>query len=265
MWRSLVIILLSIVLVGCYNAADKPNFSTTIPEANTTIERLKEQYVGNRAIFIKDEVVVRGRITSSDTENNFYRTIIVDDQTAAIEVMVGLNALSKSYPEGLLVALNLQGCYVGESYGILQVGRKAESYSSYDVDYLDSREAADIVIRRSKDVEPIHPIDLNICDINKSHLGRLLRISDLQLVHSTSIDTIAGETLYDACWRGYSLFKSSTGDSIAIYTRNYATFADHTIPFERLSLTGILQYGKYNGAKECYQLKMRYEEDCQPY
>lgn len=263
--RRLSIITLMLMLVGCYNAADKPHFTASLPEANTTIERFQKQYVGSRAMLVEDDVIVQGRVTSSDAENNFYRTIVVEDETAAIEVLVGLNSLSKSYPEGLLVALRMKDTYVGKGYGILQLGRKADSYSSYVVDYLGSREAVDIVVKRSTDVRKREPAELTIADLDDTRLGRLIRIGGLHLVRTTSIDTLEGETLYDARWGGYSLFKDKSGDSIAVYTRPYANFAERHIPNEEISLCGILQYGKYNGGRECYQLKLRYAEDCQIY
>ena len=58
------------------------------------------------------------------------------------------------------------------------------------------------------------------------------------------------------------LFKDSRGDSIAVYTSDYARYADRRPPCDSMTLTGVLQWAKYNGTKECYHLKMRYERDC---
>jgi hypothetical protein len=83
------------------------------------------------------------------------------------------------------------------------------------------------------------------------------------LVDASSVGD--NETIYDAQWAGYSLFKDGAGDSIAVYTRNYARFAEEHIPVEEVSLCGILEWSAYNGGKECYQLKMRYAKDCVAY
>ena len=69
----------------------------------------------------------------------------------------------------------------------------------------------------------------------------------------------------DARWRGYALFKDGAGDSIAVYTRDYARYSEEYIPLDEVSLTGIVEWASYNGSKECYQLKMRYESDCVDY
>lgn len=228
----------------------------------TTIEHLRTRIVGSGGVVLRDSITVSGCVISSDADDNFYRTFIVDDGTGAVELMAGLYGLDRLYPLGTRVMLHLRGCYADYGYGVLQVGRKAEAYESYGVDYLGSREALDRVVERGSEVEAIVAEHRFISELSEADLGRLVHIRSLHLVDSSSIDTLLGDTLDDAVWRGYALFKSDNGDSIAVYTRNYATFAGHPIPRGELSISGILQWGKYDGRRECYQLKMRYEQDC---
>jgi hypothetical protein len=175
---------------------------------------------------------------------------------------MGLTPLHTTYPVGLRVVLCLKDCYAAYSYGVLQIGRRAEEYESYAVEYLGSREAADRVVRRGTEVVDIRAMRRTISELSDADLGRLVEIESLHLVASSSVDTHAGEVLEDALWGGYSMFKDEVGDSVAIYTRNYARYADEYIPTCEVSLCGILQWGRYNGGKECYQLKMRYAKDC---
>ena len=71
-------------------------------------------------------------------------------------------------------------------------------------------------------------------------------------------------TLHDAVWRGTSLYIDPRGDSLTIYTRDYATFADNKLPHTLRSVTGILESGDYDG-HPVYNLKMRYESDAVAY
>ena len=260
--RRVELILLFVMLVGCYNTADKPFMSGEIPFATTTIATLKSSIVGTQPVLIEGDVIIVGRVISSDRDENFYRTIVVDDGTGAVEVLVGSSPLEAIYPEGLKVALLLKDCYVGYSHGVLQVGQQAPKYESYAIDHLASREHVESVVRRSCDVKIVEPRYSTINELSMVECGRLYRIEGLHVVGSTSIDTLQGDVLQDACWRGYALFKNESGDSIALYTSDYARFAEHHIPNGDLSITGILQWGPFNGGKECFQLKMRYEEDC---
>ena len=258
----LLIAILCFVLVGCYNAADESHNVPELPYATTNINSLKGRIVGNRPARIDHDIVVVGRVISSDRDENFYRTIVVDDGTGAVEVKMGITPLAADYPEGLEVALRLEGCYIAYERGVAVVGAKAADYESYDVGYLASREAVDRVVVRGGSVKVQSPRSVAIAELQYADCGRLMRVDGLHVVGSTSIDTLAGDVLSDARWRGYALFKNEAGDSIAVYTRDYARFADDAIPIDEVSLSGILEWAKYNGGRECYQLKMRYAEDC---
>lgn len=265
MSRRIVYIILCFVLVSCYNVADKPHIYSDLPAATTTIANLKSRIVGTHPHGIEHDVVVVGRVISSDAEDNYYRSMVVDDGTAAVEVMMGMSPLAADYPEGLMVALRLEGCYAAYQRGVAVVGCKAPAYESFDVGYLASREVVDRVVVRSNDVAVVVPRNVSIRELQHEDCGRVVRIDGLRVVASSNVDTLEGETLCDALWRGYAMFKDSAGDSIAVYTRDYARYAAEHIPLDDVSLTGIVEWGSYNGGKECFQLKMRYERDCVAY
>lgn len=256
---------IAMLMVGCYNNTDTPMLNAELPAANTTIAQLHSITSQLETSVIEHDVVVAGRVTTSDHSGNFYQTIMVEDSTAALELLVGGYSLSSQYPEGLLVGLRLKGCATEYRHGVLRVGSKANSYDSYDVDYLASRERIDEVIVRSLDVEPVTPQRRTITELDASACGRLTTIESLHLIHSTSIDTLRGETLDLARWSGYAMFVDSQSDTLVVYTSEYADYAEHHIPQSELSLTGIVQYGKHPNNREYYQLKMRYEEDARTY
>lgn len=262
-----LITLLLLVSAGCYLPADTP-----IPADNTTpptlsISEFRDLYVGSWCDFIADKIVMQGRVISSDRCGNFYRTLLIDDGTAAVELLTGLYSTHADYPEGLRVALHVEGLAANYSRGILQIGRKSPSYSSYPLDYLASDVAMDNVVERSLDIEPIEPISSKIATLNHSTYGRLVRIDSLRLIDSSSIDTLHGDDLCDARWRGYALFRDKQDDSIVVYTSDYATYADHSIPQGYVAIQGIVQASLASDhyAASLPQLKMRYAEDCSTY
>ena len=256
------IILLLLTLVGCYNSTDKSHIMPTLDDPTTTIAALRKN-VGVRGAAITEDIVLRGRVTSSDAEDNIYRSIFVEDDTAAVEVLLGLSSLEAHYPEGLEVALHIKGCRLDYLRGVLQVGTEAIGGGANTVDYINSREGADRVVRRGSDVTPREAMQVDITDLSEDMCGRLVRIDGVMAVHSTSIDTLEGQTMADALWRGSALFKTADGDSIAVYTSNYARYADAPLPLSEVSLTGILEWGAYGrSSAKCYHITMRYEDDC---
>ena len=252
-------------LGGCYNSTTPPTIAMELPSANTLISELRQSInIGEHRV-INDDCVIVGRVTSSDRDDNFYRTMTVQDQSGGIEVVVGLDRLHTTYPEGLLVALNLKGCTLGYRYGTLQVGSTAPSYENYDVDYLHSQIDVHRVITRSLDIDIIEPTPRTIAELREEMCGELAEVSNLRLIASTSIDTLRNESLANAKWRGYALFCDDENDTLLIFTRDYASYANNAIPHSIRALRGIVQHGKHRNGREYYQLKMRYGEDCTTY
>lgn len=255
----LILILFALSIVGC--GKPTPTVDVAIDDYTCLISELRAAISTSKSVVIEDNIIVHGRVTSSDEEGNFSRSMIVEDESGAVEILIADRNLCTTYPEGLLVALHLKGCAAGYSQGVLQVGRKTEEYDYYDIGYIETKESEHRIIKRSSSVEQITPRLTSIADLSREDTGRLIRIDSLTLYHSTSIDTLAGMTLNDATWQGYALFRNVKGDSIAVYTSSEAQFADRSIATTPLSITGILQWSKYNGGKECYHIKMRYATD----
>lgn len=258
-------ILTMIMLIGCQRVTDKFVIEGDLPDATNNIAVLRNNIVKSGGLTIMDDVVVLGRVTSADSEDNFYGSLVVEDATGAVEVMIGTANLTTRFPEGLRVALRLKGCYADYSRGVLQVGSEAPEYEYYRVGNLLSPERVDDVIIRSLDVDPLQPVVTTIAELQGSMCGRLVELRGLRLTDSSSIDTLAGEDLSRATWQGYSMFKDQQGDSIAIYTRNYARYAERRIPLESVNIVGVLQRDSYREGEECYFIKMRYEADCTLY
>lgn len=257
--KLLIIAIVVLSIVGC--RSDAPTVDGTLSNRTTTIGDLRTMVGTSQGKIIDGDVVVHGRVTSSDKEGNFWRSFTVEDETGALEVLIAERNLATIYPEGLLIALHIKGCAACYRQGVLQIGMPTEEYDYYDATYIESREMEERIIRRSADVQPLTPRLCRIADLSEGDRGRLIRVEGLTLCHTTSIDTLTGMSLADATWQGYALFKDEHGDSIAVYTSSDAHFATLPIATTPLAITGIVQWSKYDGGRECHHLKMRYAAD----
>ncbi len=247
-----------VLCAGCYDTAPPPDVPSPLPRANCGIATLRELYDG-RTRPIEDDLIVVGRITSADADGNFYKSFTVEDGQGSVEVMAGLTRLDASYPEGAAVAIRLRGCALGCSRGVMQIGRMPAPGSSYATDYFPVRAILEEHVARGDGIDRVEPFSAEFSDLSRELCGRLVRLDALRLSQPVGDD---GDDGQPAVWSGYALFKDSAGDSIIVYTRPYAAYADNAVPRGEVSLVGILQYGTAGGSAECYQLKMRYEEDC---
>lgn len=245
--------LLALLLLagGCYDShfgesGEKPGEEM----ANTSLAGLRELFTGESEV-IEGDIRVRGTVTTSDRAGNFYRTLCIEEQEAALEVMVGLDHLHNDYPPGSRLIVRLRGLTLGCQHGILQVGSRAEPGSGYATGYLGSKPAADAAIVRLEGTRPVEAADMGIAELTPARCGTLVRVEGL-LLQSDSQAPVA--------WAGYHLFADASGNLIRTYVRPYADFASGEIPAGRVALTGILQLD--GSSSDRYMLKLRDEEDC---
>ena len=235
------------MLLSCKHF-DEPVNGNLIPQApNMTIEDLRMQ-VGERRVSITEPIIIGGYVTTDDTASNFYRTLCIEDATGGVEIMAGTYDMHNIYPEGYYITANLKGCAIGEQLGVMQVGMPAASYSYYPTEYFASRAVIDKYIKRYNLRRDIAPLPLTIEKLTPSHCGRLVNIGGLTATEQ-------------GIWNGYQIFTDDNGQNIAVYTSEYADYAQKPLPSTSVSITGILQYGKIEG-EEYYIIKMRDEKDC---
>ena len=257
--RNTVAILIAVVAMGCRDYAEPNTTENVPPSTNISIGELRN-LVGDKAKHIEQELVIGGYVTSSDEAGNFYRTFTIEDYTGGVEIMAGLYDLHNLYPIGHYVIVKLQGCTVAPHYGVLQIGLAAKSYNNYPTDYFTSRPVIDKHIACYDVVRHVAPAPQTIPALERSSCGKLVTIRDLTL--STALHAEGWQVNEDGKWTGYNFFQDNAGNQIAVYTSEYANYAEHEVPNYAVTLTGILQYGTADG-EEYYMIKMRDEGDCQ--
>lgn len=134
-------------LTSCQNDFDLP----PIPEpeatmkANTTIAELKSQYwqdalnyyetVGTTAA--GEDVIVHGRVISSDATGNIYKSLVIQDETGALAFSVNQTGMNNTYRVGQEVVINLSELGFGKYAGLQQVGGYGEYNGTPQVSFMD--------------------------------------------------------------------------------------------------------------------------------
>lgn len=236
---------------GCYDSSFSEHDRGGTPEpATTTIRELCDRFVGSTVV-VDSDIAVTGRITADGRGGNFYRTLMVEQEGAGLEIGAAADRLHNDYPEGCSVTVRLKGLAVGMRYGVLQVGVRPAAGSSYPTDPIPSKAALDAaLVRNGEKLEPVAAAIRTLKELSPGACGTLVRIEGLHY---------APEDLAPATWAGYKRFEDDAGTEIHTYVRDYADFADREVPAGRCALTGILQY---DAGKERFLLKLRDEKDC---
>lgn len=241
-----------VTATGCYDRGFRaPEPAQAGVSVNETIAGLKERFLGTPFV-VENDITVAGVVTSSDQAQNFYRSICIEENGAALEIMAGIDRLHNDFPIGCRVALRLEGLTVAESRGVLQVGKAPEPGSGYDTDYIGSKAELDrILTRMSEALQTPVPATMEIPELTVGRCGTLVRIEGLHY---------DPEELTEASWSGYKRFSDSEGNTLYTYVRNYAAFADNDVPTGDVVLVGILQYDDAGEGR--FLLKIRDESDC---
>lgn len=270
-----IILLLGLCLFGCgYNRFDDytPAEIMPLPEKTTDIASLRLLYAGSR-IDVTDDLVVVGRVTTSDRAGNFFRTFMIEDATGALEIRAGLYDMHRIYPVGTRVAVKLRGMSLGFDQSVLQAGARPLPSSYYSTEYLGNRAIVDRYVVRGGVGEPPVPAVTTIAALNEGMCGRLVRIEGLRLAGATPGAGDPGDI--PVTWAipspgkgiapsyGYRKFKDPKGDSLLVVSSGYAAFAAATIPSGGHTITGILSHGTVSGTygRNVYMLRIRDLDD----
>jgi len=250
--KTAVIILTLTTALICFSCkydkhdTPEPPAARTVT-ANTTISSLAGLYVEG-GVTINEDIVIKGTVTTSDSCGNFYKCVMIQDETGAAELRLGLYDLYTLYHPGQTVYVNLKGLAIGLYNGSLQVGIRSAAGSAYEVDYINSSPVIGQHLTKGSESSPPSPIRLSIPEITPSHLGMLVEI------HGASFTQGGKQT-----WSGEKTFSEKRGVSILVYTNDYATFAGDILPEGKIILRGIVtQY------RDKLQIKISSPEDAIP-
>ena len=151
---ALLVFLAGACMAACYDSGfGSPGKTENAGPVSETIANIRSRYLGV-PFAITSDISVRGTVTSSDAAENFYRTICIEENSAALEIMAGIDRLHNDFPIGCRVALHLKGLTVAESRGVLQVGNAPAPGSGYDTDYIGSK--AELASSKPATADGIH-------------------------------------------------------------------------------------------------------------
>lgn len=97
-------------------------------EANTTISDFKTAFADQTVLCpMKDAAsqtpyIIHGRVISSDATGNIYKSIVIQDETAAIALSINQGSTYTDYRLGQEIVLNVTGLYIGYYNGLQQIG-----------------------------------------------------------------------------------------------------------------------------------------------
>ncbi len=208
----------------------------------TTISDLIDIH-GDGLTFLDTNIVIAGTVIANDKSGNFYKSFVIQDSTAGIEIGINAYEFHNMYHIGDLVYVKCEGLYLGEYGGVVQLGSIYEG----GIGRIEEPMIEDHLFKSDGGLA-IVPEELSF-PLNDTYINRLIKLNDVQF-GLNSIGTTYGNAEYQTD-RDIPL-ENCDGTSVIVRTSGYADFARDTIAPGNGSVIALLS--KYNGE---YQLKLR--------
>lgn len=260
-------------LTSCQNDFDTP--ALTSPEAsltaNTSLLELKEAFWSNDANYIDtvgltatgEHIVVKGRVVSNDADGNIYKSLVIQDGTAALAMSINANSLYNTYRVGQEVVIDVTGMYIGKYSSLQQLG-----FPDYSVSY--GWQATFMPLEFFKQhvqlnglPEPEKVDTLNITIPQLGNSASVLQQMQSRLVRINNVHfEEGGRTSFCSAHKVNTNrnLLDQDGNTLVVRTSGYARFWSEMLPAGEFDIVGILSYNG-SGSSANWQLLLRSMDD----
>lgn len=194
------------------------------------------------SVRIAQDVIVRGVVTANDIYGEFYKTLIIQDESGAIEIAADHPALSDDYPLYSEVVVHCNGLYLAEYGGKVQLGAKPDS--EYGAGRIPQTELGRY-IRKTADNMPLEAIAMTFGQVAIRHVGMYVRFDG---VYFTQQGTWCDMDENDRPQTTDREIADAAGERFIVRTLSTCIYAKEKLPSGEGSLYGIIDYfnGKYS-------------------
>ena len=236
----ILITALAVIMSGCVDQEfDSPPPGGIDPdiEPNLTIAQLRDMHTLGEYEEITEDLVIEAIVISSDLAGNFFRQLVIQDETGGIEIRIDMTNLDNVFPPGRKVFVKLQGLFLGDFNGLIQLGAAVVEEDGFlELARIPEVLVEDFILRGTFGHE-VEPRVLTIDELTADDASTLIQLEGVQF-----IDADAGQTYADAV-NNIAINRTVENcdkDQVLVRTSGYAAFAKDTIPDGNGILVGVL-------------------------
>ncbi|MDX1408839.1 MAG: DUF5689 domain-containing protein, partial [Saprospiraceae bacterium] len=235
-WLAMMVI----VAPGCVDQEfDAPPPGGTDPDLmpNISIADLKAMHTLGAYEEITEELIIEALVISSDEAGNFFRQLIIQDETGGIEIRVDATELHAVYPVGRRVFVKLNGLWLGDFNNLVQLGA-AVIEEDGDLELARIPESVlDQYIINGSFGNTVTPAIKTIDALTTADVSTLITLEDVQFVEGD-----AGVTYADAQnMLSVNLdIEDCDKDQLIVRTSGFSSFASAQTPVGNGTITGVL-------------------------
>lgn len=230
--RVIINIIAFILLSGCNNSKQ-----FNVEDYTTSIAHLKGisfQSLHN----ITNATVIKGTVVANDLYNEFYRSIVVADNSGAIEIAIDSDDIFKHIPTFASVTVWCQGLTLARIGQNIRLGLYPTG--DFPVDGIRISNLSQHIEVNSNPQTIFTPTEKTIDNISFLDLGNYLIIRGITIINQSEglwckkIDGEFCDTLHEAIDRA--------GNSILVEISGKCSYASHSMPNGEIDIAGVIDY-----------------------
>jgi hypothetical protein len=233
------LLLLSVFLwPSCYKNFDEPPAYTGIAvQATMSIRALRLAHIPGNFEKLIDNQIITGIVVANDATDNFYKTIVLQDSTGGISVRMDGFGLAADYPIGQRLFIRLNGLWMGEYGGMLQLGGGMDNSNPRfpELIPIPSPLFSKYILVGKKEANPL-PMKVRFEQLKDSMQSRLIQIDSIELVAADTAKPF-GDAINKATVS--HTLNICSGGSIYLRTSGFASFATVKTPRGNGTIIGI--------------------------
>ena len=248
--KAIVVFITIATAISCVQDDDFSVPDLTIEEPQIegnliTISALRDLFLqeGDTVDFQDDNLYVEGYVVTSDAAGNWFEELVIQDSpsnpTAGVRILIDDSPLFATYELGRKIFVKLAGLHLGDSNGVLTLGvtntlEKISAPAQFEM------------IQRSTEVAEIIPLDVVITDFSEELENIYIRLSDVQILASETIDTPDGIPLSfsgeptDEFDGERTIISCENNQTAILRTSTFAAFQSIALPTGSGSVSGLL-------------------------
>ncbi len=229
-----------LLVISCNKKFDEPpTFLEPNITANTTISALKALHTFGAFEPITSDKIIEGIVVADDKSGNFYKSIVIQDATGGITVRLDGTSLFTTYPIGRKIYIKLNGLYLGDYNGLVQIGG--------GVDNTDPARPAlaplasnlfDTYIAKGSVGNPVVPKVVKLSDLTTNMLDPL-QSTLIQLDNFEFLPADTNKVYAPPQTTVNFTIRNCDGKSIVVRNSGYANFAGFNLPNGNGSIVAV--------------------------
>ena len=243
---ALVVTFSLLLSSGCKKFDEPTPMNPSVMNPTMTLAQFKALYKGTPIEITDENIVLEGKVISTDRTGNVYRSLYIEDQTAGLEIKIGKTGLYNDYKLGQTIYVKPKYLWLGAYGESVQLGA-ASVEEKYETSYIDAQELINRTIFKGVYGDPLPPYEITSASmVNETMVCRYVRLNNV--TYQGGADGLRTWAVKQDASLGveaaYGQQNFQIGNKqVVVRTSGYAAFADVEVGMEigqACNITGIL-------------------------